>query len=186
MRVRWTWRAGSTLRTSNKDTWTSGNYYAGNNQTHTWGSSTSHYVYLASPKLEVGSYATLCRNESMAETLAYAQRFYEKSYDPLTAPGNTTTAGNDFLYLTGIASAAHASGVFTKYKVSKYRSPDVTVWASGTGTSGKVRDNQPTTADLTATVDNINKQGHRVYCAQVASKTTVNNTWHWAAEAGIV
>lgn len=87
------------------------------------------------------------QGRSYAEELATCQRFYEKSFDQGVAPG-TVSAG-------GCVSIQRTSGVSTdqfgvRYEVAKRAAGTVTVYSTGTGASGNIR-NQSAGTDTAAT-----------------------------------
>ena len=91
--------------------------------------------YLTGVQLEVGSVATPFKRNapSIQAELAACQRYYEKSYGPLVAPGTAT--GESAVY-QGVSSDQYANGTYTVvYKVTKRAVPSIAYWSIN-GVSG--------------------------------------------------
>jgi len=112
----------------------------------------------------------------VAVEYAYCQRYYEMS---LNNAGSFTAAGQQQVFITGLASAANNGGVATQFKVTKSGVPTVFVFSPITAAANKVRDNV-SNVDVTPTVSNIGSQGFFWYAAMNVAGTQVNLTAHWS------
>src|SRR5215831_16881920 len=133
----WCLAAGTTYQTA-PGAWAAGNFLAGTGMTNTWITTAGAVSRLGPCKLEVGSTATPMLRQSFQQELARCQRYYEKSYDPGTAPGTVTSNG------VSAINAQMPSGVnggrTDSFKVTKRAQPTMTLYSPGTGTAGKARD----------------------------------------------
>ena len=134
-------------------------------------------------QLEVGQ-ATPFEHLSYGETLALAQRYYEKSYEYGTASGTSTGVGS--LQAGGGVTGATASfigGLTIKYRTIKRGTTAVTMYDK-TGNSGKIHRVQlgsVSSANNTATVENGGTTGFTVYSASGASASGVQG--HFEADS---
>ena len=90
LRVRWTLVAGSNLTDGSVSTAWSGTQHIATNHANTWVGATSRAWQLTGVQLEVGSQATPFEHLSFGETLALAQRYYQK----ITGSGSVYVATN--------------------------------------------------------------------------------------------
>ena len=78
LRVRWTLVAGSNLTDGSVSTAWSGTQHIATNHANTWVGATSRAWQLTGVQLEVGSQVTPFEHQSVGETLALAQRYFQK------------------------------------------------------------------------------------------------------------
>jgi hypothetical protein len=93
------------------------------------------FIEITGVQLEEGTVATPFKRNalSIAGELAACQRYYEKSYGPLVAPGTAT--GESAVY-QGVSSDQYANGTYTVvYKVTKRVVPSIAYWSIN-GVSG--------------------------------------------------
>lgn len=109
-------------------------------------------VYVSDVRLVLGA-SNQCQTRGIAEELALCERFYEKTYDLLTAPGTATTNGAviDISDTGGYASLMHT------WRVRKRTVPSVTLYSPNTGASGNLYD--PNFGDRAATPGAIGEGG---------------------------
>jgi hypothetical protein len=108
--------------------------------------------------------------------IAFAQRYYEKSYDQATALGTGTNNGAN--------SGTRASGGWAtpiRFAVTKRTAPTVTVYSTATGTSGRIR-NRDAGTDEVASASDIGQTG-LPYVSGTGSTAGVLYTWQWEASA---
>lgn len=136
-RIHFALASGSTYQTT-AGAWQTGNFIATSGQVNAC-DSTSNDFRIVGVQLETGSQATPFENRGIAQELAMCQRYYEKSYPYVTAPGTSETSfyqnlgfalNNTFFYDSG--------KIF--YRVSKrLTNPTVTLYSTD-GTADRIRD----------------------------------------------
>lgn len=97
-------------------------------------------VYITGIQLEVGSTATPFSRAggSLGGELALCQRYYNKSYPQGTYAG-TSLAYTGMYHWTTASSVSGANNFTIQYPVTMRSAPVVTIYAPGTGASGKMR-----------------------------------------------
>ena len=118
----------------------------------------------------------------LPDELAICQRYYEKTYDLASLPGNTALNGCDVAFASGLPSSTYTWSVSAKFKVRKRAVPTITMYATDSGTSGKVRD-RGLNVDLTANTGDIGEAGFLWYTTQSVAQTQLALTAHWVADA---
>lgn len=137
-------------------------------------------------KLEAGSVATPYVEDEDSTLWEKCQRFYEKSYNLSTSPGDVSGLGCVFLTgLSGLPSATYTN-VFgsIRFLTRKRAPPSVVLYAPVSGTIGKARD-ITNSADVTASVDNIGATGCHVLAAAAGAATGVSIAVHYTADSEI-
>jgi len=133
----WCFATGATYQTA-PNAWAAGSFVGGTGMSNAFMTTLNATFRLGPCKLEVGSTATPMLRQSFQQELARCQRYYEKSYDPGTAPGTVTSNG------VSAINAQMPSGVnggrTDSFKVTKRAQPTMTLYSPGTGTAGKARD----------------------------------------------
>ena len=136
--INWVLFVGSNFNTSSaNDTWA--NYADGGfgyGHAVNVGDSTSNNFYITGIQCEVGEYASEFEYMSYNDTLRKCQRYYEKTYGQTAAPGTATWSGSVYSR-DGTASAVNRYIPYS-FKVTKRATPNITVYAPGTGASGKL------------------------------------------------
>ena len=129
-------------------------------------------------QIDVGSVALPFRRAggTIQGEIALAQRYYEKSYNLATAPGDATSNGAN--------SGTRASGGWQtpiRFAVTKRTTPTVTVYSTQTGTSGRIRNRDAGTDEVASAAD-IGQTG-LPYVSGTGSTAGVLYTWQWEASA---
>ncbi len=130
LNVRWGITSGSTFRTGTTNTWQAGNYIASNSLVDT--TTVNDEFRIFQPKLELGSSATDFDKTALSynETLEWAQRYYEKSYDIGTGAGTATALGCCSLILPRNRTTSAFTMFSQNYEVRKRTTPAVTVYST--------------------------------------------------------
>lgn len=172
-----------TFSTSALGSWQSANMINASGTTN-WASTASNFISATEIQLEAGPTTTPFERRSYGFELALCQRYFETSYDVGVAPGTANQMVNmDFLYMTNLSSGNPATGMCTKFKVTKRAVPSITVYSPNTGASGKVYSNTGA-ADVTPSIANNGTQGFIWYATTPGAATTVvNMIAHWAVSA---
>ncbi len=132
-------------------------------------------------QLEVGSTATPFERRLYGQELALCQRYYEKSYELLTAPGANTSIG-----VVHVSAASNGFGdmlTMIKFNVEKRTAPTMTFYRED-GTSGSwnmERSGSNTTPSVTSS--SVGDNGGRIYCATGANWTVASLKGHWTSSA---
>jgi hypothetical protein len=115
------------------------------------------------------------------DELAMCQRFYEKSYDLLTAPGTpSSTVGQSIVYQTVTGTPQFVN---VKYSVFKRTGSTVILYSPVTGSSGNFR-NYTTSADVVASAQSSGQNGFNI--APTPSVTgPAQIGFYWATDAEI-
>ena len=156
--VQITWGLGyGTSNSTTANAWNAGTGFMATGATSVVGTNGATF-YITGVQLEKGSTATSFDYRPYGTELQLAQRYFEKSYAQGTVAG-----------ATGLANAALATGISPNdvtvtaiYKVTKRASPTVTLYASGSGTSGALY-NYSTGADVTSVLTEGGDSLFRVY-----------------------
>ena len=144
--------------------------------------------YITGVQLEVGTTATDFEYRDYGRELIMCQRYYEKSFNMASAPGNGagTTEGTDF-------SAYYSGGGRTRrfdFKVTKRTAPTITVYggapSGGTGVFGYY-DFSTWRAFTTTTPESISDSAFRCECTRASSFTNgltylLDGNWTASAE----
>jgi hypothetical protein len=142
------------------------------------------YVEITGVQLEVGSVATPFKTyaATIQGELAACQRYFEKSYEPQTAPGTVDNKGS--YVTTGIpATTSYLSGLLTMQTQKRVR-PTMTFYDNA-GTSGKctraVLGGADSNNEVIAYGNDSTSQG-LIYSTTGASKTFIMLQWTASAE----
>ncbi len=138
-------------------------------------------AYLSGVKLEVGTVPTRFEAPDFMEELRKCEDFWEQSYPYQTPPGDTGANGSQEVVLgAAIANGVNLANI--RFKQTKRANPTVTIYATGSGTSGKVRDLNAA-ADKTVSVVNNSTSGCSVQNATGGALTDGNShAWHYTAD----
>jgi len=191
LRIYFILRCGSDSRINSSliNTWTSGDYYSGDeSQVDLFGSS-GRTIYFSNIKFEPGIGATIGSGMSIAQELADCQRYFEKSYSPEITLGTITDVGAK---LCRIPSTTEIEGPYD-FTVTKRQIPILYVFSPETErlwiripTSVFCR-NETTSADVQATYPIVGAYAGRSGFSRVVLSVaqTVGNkiSFHWAADA---
>lgn len=145
--VRFTKASGTTYQTA-AGSWATGNYLATSNQTNLVATNSATFA-ITGVQLERGSYANPFVIESFGEIVRKCQRYFEKSYDLETVPGTASAAGNRDSSNQNLLGTGSASQFQTfNFLISKRTDPTVVIYASSTGASGFVTQDDNSTVAL--------------------------------------
>lgn len=87
-----------------------------------WAATIANEVYITGVQLEAGSVATPFQFESISETIAKCQRYYEKSYDILVKPGSSNRGGSYWARLEErMADGAGTARFFAHVNFKQYK-----------------------------------------------------------------
>jgi hypothetical protein len=115
--------------------------------------------------------------ENPTTLMERCQRYYEKSYALTTNPGTITNLGRQAFASNGlVASTTYVGRAFI---TTKYAAPTVTIYATSTGNSGNV--SQDNGADVVATVNNTNEKGYDISWTNGVGR--FGGWWHYTAES---
>jgi hypothetical protein len=137
--------------------------------------------YITGVQLEIGTSATPFERRLYNQELANCQRYYEKSYELLTAPGSNTSIG-----VVHVSAASNGFGdmlTMIKFNVEKRTAPTMTFYRED-GTSGSwnmERSGSNTTPSVTSS--SVGDNGGRIYCATGANWTVASLKGHWTSSA---
>jgi hypothetical protein len=132
-------------------------------------------------QLEQNTTATPFERRLYGQELANCQRYYEKSYELLTAPGANTSIG-----VVHVSAASNGFGdmlTMIKFNVEKRTAPTMTFYRED-GTSGSwnmERSGSNTTPSVTSS--SVGDNGGRIYCATGANWTVASLKGHWTSSA---
>jgi len=133
-------------------------------------------VGISKPQLELGPTRTAFENRDITLDLLMCQRYYEKSYDFLTAPGTAIGNWNGAFWHAAINGGDFYSLGGFRFKTQKRIAPNVTLYDPYYGTAGAMsspQDYAQTTAAVTVAgqdgVSNVrcpsnNMTTNRIYC----------------------
>jgi hypothetical protein len=143
------------------------------------------YFEITGVQLELGSYATTFSRAggTIQGELAACQRYYEKSYNIATPPGDPNDIGS-LQKMDRASNATTTGGVSVEFKVTKRGTPSVTLWPSSSSTSGSWR----LQGTIVAYTVYQPAEGRFVaFCGGAASGLTTGAGYiaagHWAASA---
>jgi hypothetical protein len=147
-----------------------------------FGSSGSATAFnLTGVQLEVGTSATPFERRLYNQELANCQRYYEKSYELLTAPGANTSIG--VVHVSAASNGFADMLIMLKFNVQKRTAPTMTFYRED-GTSGSwnmERSGSNTTPSVTSS--SVGDNGGRIYCATGANWTVASIKGHWTSSA---
>lgn len=148
LKVMFTLAAGSNFQTT-AGAWQTGNF-RGTATTANSMSSTSNFFRVTGVKLELGSVATLLQFRSFQEELALCQRYYAKTFNYSTIPGNNAQSTGGLIG-KGTGGTSTSEPVATwHFPVRMRAAPTVTLYTPGTGTGGQWGDPNANTANARA------------------------------------
>jgi hypothetical protein len=113
--------------------------------------------------------------------LALCQAYYEKTYDPDTAPGTNTNSGLRYIYTYANALPANAGFETQTFKVEKIQAPTCHAYATTGGTIDRINYNGGAT-NISYLVANAALYSVTFY-SDVGSANTGSYYFHWACEA---
>jgi len=163
--------------------WSATNYLSATGTTSVVGTSGATF-YVTGVQLEKGSAASPFEYRSYGQELALCQRYYEKSYDTLTAPGTVTTSG--VVYTTNSSDSAGSLVAHVPFSVPKRTGPTITLYnanfASTTGTWRYARSGvSETSYNMVSLYPGT--RAFNCYGNTVAAWTPAYQYGHWTADA---
>lgn len=136
---------------------------------------------IAQVQLETGSTATPFEVRPTGLELLLCQRYYEKSYDVITAPGAIGVPGYAQFNIGGLPSSTYVATSVVAYCQPKRATPTVTTLSYSTGATGKFRD-ASNAADVTTSVAG-GSRNLTITATAAAANTSINILGHWTADA---
>lgn len=164
--------------TGSVGSWQAGNALGSTNQVNNLGNAINR-VEFAQVQLEVGDEATDFEARSFGEELALCQRYFEKSSSQDVYFGNL--AANGSAYGRAAITGTFWPAMSVYFRVSKAGTPDISIWAPGSGTTNKIR-NITLSTDLTPSVLYQNENS---FSARSSDSVSASNecSFNWYAEA---
>jgi hypothetical protein len=133
-------------------------------------------VYITGIQLESGSVATPFEHRIFGQELAYAQRYYEKSYDYPEALGTVQEVSSHW----GIVNATDTTLILgpAYFKVPKLFSPTIVIYNTATGATGSL-----VQGVTTVNVSSASASRNGIFRVYMASAGTANTyaRYHWTA-----
>ena len=139
--------------------WSGTTYTSCTGQTNVVGTNGATF-YVTGVQLEVGTKATPYEMQIYSDQLAQCQRYFEKSYAQGTVPGTASTQNGRRGTATNGVLSASAWYYSSPFVVTKRATPTVTIYATTTGNSGNVT--QDDGSNAAGTVQNINDTSFEV------------------------
>ena len=163
--------------------WASSNYYSATGAVSVVGTSGATF-YITGVQLEKGTTASTFEFRSYQKELILCQRYFEKSYDTLTAPGTATTSGVVYATITSDSAGSLVSHV--SFSVPKRTGPTITLYnanfASTTGTWRYARSGvSETSYNMVSLYPGT--RAFSCYGNTVAAWTPAYQYGHWTADA---
>jgi hypothetical protein len=138
--------------------------------------------YLTGVQLEVGSTATPFERRMYGQELQLCQRYYEKSYNVLTAPATVTDEGR--YILQGSSDAGNNLSVPIFMQVSKRAAPTFTGYIASTGASGSwVYGRNGASGNATITFINAGTQMAQAFINVGSAWVSCYAVGHWTSSA---
>lgn len=179
----WGLMCGSTFQQA-AGSWAAGNFIGSSNQFNLMGTN-GNVFELFDVGMHEGAAAPAFQVPDFASEIQLCQRYWEKSYDYVNAPGSTSaglTGTEGFFVGPGFASSTIQLGWSMRFKVRKRAAPTITTYSYNTGASGKITD-AVAAADINSTVDSVSEVGARVYSTATGAATSVSRYYQWTANA---
>jgi len=143
-------------------------------------SSTANEWYLTGVQVEVGEAATSYEHRIFSDELRSCQRYYQKSYDYVTAPGATNHEENSQL---SIATSTTRLSCFVNYRVEMREDPTEIIY-SPSGNSGKYANINSYADAGDASVPNNHAANTGFHQINVTGATAGNHyQFHYTADA---
>lgn len=173
---------GSTYNTT-ANAWASG-YYGSVTGTTSLLATSGATLYITGVQLEKGTTASTFEFRSIQKELSLCQRYYEKSYDTLTAPGTATTSGVVYATITSDSAGSLVSSV--SFSVPKRIAPTITIYNSNfASTTGTWRYARSGVAENSYNVVSLypGTRSFNCYGNTSAAWTAAYQYGHWIADA---
>lgn len=173
--IRWSLGAGSTFQ-GTAGAWGSSDIYEGSGYFHI-AESTGAYFLVTGVQFEKGDTAHDFGFQPFQVNLARCQRYYEKSYELGTVPGNSTGVGG--------SGGIRATGSFfmpVTFRVSKRSVPAMTIYSTS-GAVNAVRNNRTGADEVVTDASQIGQNGGNLS----ATSATVSDgfSYQWTADASL-
>ncbi|HYM73597.1 MAG TPA: hypothetical protein VET89_11490 [Stellaceae bacterium] len=154
--------AGSTYQGTG-GAWAGSNYFGTSALSNSILTTAGATFEITNAKLEISPVPTPFRHLSISQELARCERYYEKTYDIGTAPGTATGIGS----YRAIAPSTSWQMV-TGFRVTKRAAPTMTLYSTGTGAAGYLRD-ESMGSDLSGSSTNVGTNAFLAFSNSVTS-----------------
>lgn len=122
--------AGSAFTTSTTEAWQTGAFFNANTAVNP--NITNSHMRLSQFSMTagngVGAMGFQRNGRNLADELASCQRYFEKSYDPDTVPGQATTVGISCMVCTQVNGSGTYGANTIPFRVLKRGSPGIAIW----------------------------------------------------------
>lgn len=140
----------------------------------------SAVIYLADVELKEGWVDSFFERRPLALELSLCQRYFEKSYGLDIVPGTARAGGFLNEWTPGLTATVSFSRPFL-FRATKRSSPVIQIYASATGSPGKITDGG-TQTDVPASVYTASDTGF-TWTASMQTALQVNYGMHFTADA---
>ena len=164
-------------RSATAGSWQAGNFGSATGATSVVGTNGATF-YITGVQLEKGSTATSFDYRPIGTEIALCQRYYCKTFEIGTAPGNNITSTGSLKGATRHGSSTEPSANW-KFPVSMRASPTVTLYNTGSGTAGQWSADGTSTSSANARSQWIGTEG----CAMDNTGNAFNNISNIQASA---
>jgi len=161
--------------------WSGSNFFSATGATSVVGTNGATF-YITGVQLEIGTTATPFERRMYGQELQLCQRYYEKSYNVLTAPATVTDEGR--YILQGSSDSGNNLSVPIFMQVSKRAAPTFTGYIASTGASGSwVYGRNGASGNATITFINAGTQMAQAYINVGSAWVTCYAVGHWTSSA---
>jgi hypothetical protein len=174
---------GSTYVQSATNTFQAGTFLGYTGTTNLFATSGNTFQ-ITGVQLEKGSAASAFEQLQYGHILALCQRYFEKSYDTLTAPGTVTSSGVVYATITSDSAGSLVSHV--SFSVPKRTGPTITLYnASFASTTGTWRYARSGVSETSYNMVSLypGTRAFSCYGNTVAAWTPAYQYGHWTADA---
>ena len=182
LQIEWPLNSGSDYTGGSHGGWKAADNTSRNASNLGLGGSTDDYYKITGVQLEVGNQATPFEHRSFGDDLIRCKRYYQKSYDYDTAPGQANHEENSMIAL---ATSSTRLSAFVQYEVEMRNDPTETIYGTS-GNSGKYASINSYTDVGDASVPNNHAASTGFHQITVTGASSGNHyQFHYTADAEI-